>query len=285
MENKKENGQLAFFGTLSTIIEYDHEVSHWIGTTVGNSRNTRLESESLKENYLLGKHKWKIVNDSVACHKGEPYTRLVKITGCAEDQFTCNDGQCILMESRCDQAINCLDESDEENCQIITVPKSYRQSVPPITMINNVITPVKVNVSLVLLKVVSIQEAENNIQIQFSIHLQWKEARAIYQNLKKRTSMNSLSPSEIEMIWKPCMNYKNTDNYESTTTGDGNRGIFTTITVLREGNFTRSSDDIPDEIEFFKGNENTLTMTQTYTKHFHCEYNLKYFPFDTQVIF
>ena len=97
--------------------------------------------------------------------------------------------------------------------------------------------------------------------------------------------MNSLSPSEIEIIWKPRIIYKNTDNYESTTTGDGNRGIFTTITVLREGNFTRSSDDIPDEIEFFKGNENTLTMTQTYTKHFHCEYNLKYFPFDTQVTF
>ena len=35
----------------------------------------------------------------------------------------------------------------------------------------------------------------------------------------------------------------------------------------------------------FQGEENTLTMNQTYSKEFQCLYLLHRYPFDTQVIF
>ena len=35
----------------------------------------------------------------------------------------------------------------------------------------------------------------------------------------------------------------------------------------------------------FQGEENTLTMNQTYSKEFQCLYLLQRYPFDTQVIF
>ena len=38
-----------------------------------------------------------------------------------------------------------------------------------------------------------------------------------------------------------------------------------------------------DEIEYFQGAKNTLTMNQTYTWEFQCKYELKAYPFDTQV--
>ena len=38
-----------------------------------------------------------------------------------------------------------------------------------------------------------------------------------------------------------------------------------------------------DEIEIFYGAENSLTMNQTYTWPFQCQYELKRYPFDTQV--
>ena len=50
----------------------------------------------------------------VACNYGQPYNITVKVTGCAEDEFTCDDGQCIDINTRCDQIINCRDESDEK---------------------------------------------------------------------------------------------------------------------------------------------------------------------------
>ena len=38
-----------------------------------------------------------------------------------------------------------------------------------------------------------------------------------------------------------------------------------------------------DETEFFQGAENSLVMMQTYTLEFQCSYDLKKYPFDTQV--
>ena len=58
-----------------------------------------------------------------------------------------------------------------------------------------------------------------------------------------------------------------------------------TITVSREGDFSRSGPEEADETEVFQGEENTLTMNQTYSKDFQCLYMLHRYPFDTQVIF
>ena len=59
--------------------------------------------------------------------------------------------------------------------------------------------------------------------------------------------------------------------------------VKTTMTVSREGDFTRSHRTEVDEIEYFTGDQNTLTMNQTYTKKFQCKYNLRKYPFDSQV--
>ena len=57
----------------------------------------------------------------------------------------------------------------------------------------------------------------------------------------------------------------------------------TRVSVVKEGNFTRSGWDEVDEAEIFEGAENRVTMTQTYTWEFQCQYKLQQYPFDTQV--
>ena len=53
----------------------------------------------------------------------------MKLTGCKEDEFTCDDGQCVKMERRCDQVTgkepNCRDKSDENGCQLIVLENNY----------------------------------------------------------------------------------------------------------------------------------------------------------------
>ena len=39
-----------------------------------------------------------------------------------------------------------------------------------------------------------------------------------------------------------------------------------------------------DETEIFEGSENSLVMSQTYTREFQCNYDFVSYPFDTQVI-
>ena len=37
-------------------------------------------------------------------------------------QFCCRNGQCLQSERRCDNSIDCVDQSDEDNCQLVQYP-------------------------------------------------------------------------------------------------------------------------------------------------------------------
>ena len=47
--------------------------------------------------------------------------------------------------------------------------------------------------------------------------------------------------------------------------------------------FERSKHDVLEEVEIFKGAENSVIMEQTYTHKFQCLFQLERYPFDTQV--
>ena len=127
------------------------------------------------------------------------------------------------------------------------------------------------------MKVVSLTEVAHTIEFQFEIMLEWSENRATYLTLKQKSSLNALSDNDIQLLWLPVVIYDNTDQKESTKLGEWS----TRVTVAREGDLTRSEEDVMDEIEIFKGDENKLTMNQTYTKKFQCQYQLHRYPFDT----
>ena len=132
------------------------------------------------------------------------------------------------------------------------------------------------------MKVVEIEEVDHSIHLQFRINLQWRENRVKYQNLKEKASLNALTNADISQLWLPLVIYDNTDQKESTRLGMEWEWV-TGVSVIKEGHFTRSGLQEVDETEIFEGNENTLMMTQTYTREFQCKYKLQQYPFDSQV--
>ena len=172
--------------------------------------------------YLLGKHEWSIKGDSGCKTKGEEYTVQLKLSGCnATGQFTCDDGQCVTMEQRCNQLPDCRDLSDEKNCfSVLVLGEGYNQRVPPVPVDDKSNGMVNVYVSIDLLKLVDIKEEDYSIEIQFSIFLKWVENRATYHNLKKDRSLNALSEEDIRKLWLPEVIYENTDQKDSTRLGD-----------------------------------------------------------------
>ena len=95
--------------------------------------------------------------------------------------------------------------------------------------------------------------------------------------------LNPLSEDDINRLWLPLVIYTNTDQQETTRLGV--QWEWTTdVWAKREGNFVRSEPSVLDEIEIFKGEENSLVMTQSYTYEFQCVYQLERYPFDAQVI-
>ena len=282
-------GNMILLGQMTTRIEYNDTSSQWVLTDAMS--DVTAVSRATKLSYLLGKHKWTISNDVYECNEGKPYTTMLKLTGCKEEgEFTCDDGQCIEMERRCDQVTgrepNCRDESDENGCQLIVFKNNYNKNIPPIGQANDgSVVPADVSISITLMKVVEIEEVEHSIHLQFEISLQWKEIRVKYKNLKDKTSLNALTDDDILNLWLPRLRYENTDQKVSTRLGEyGNGEWITTVTVTREGNFTRSGFGEVDEAELFEGANNRLTMNQTYTWEFQCKYKLQHYPFDTQVI-
>ena len=262
-------GNMILLGKMTTRIEYNDTTSLWVLTD--EVYEVTATSEATKLSYLLGKHEWTISNDG--CRKGKPYTTMLKLTGCASDEFTCDDGQCIKMNERCNQVPDCRDKSDEKGCHIMVLEEGYNKNIPPIERARDgSAIPAMVSISITLMKVVEIEETAHSIKLQFEIRLMWRENRVKYQNLKKKTSLNALTEYDYRQLWLPLVIYDNTDQKDSTRLGDPNGWEWSTLVfVVREGNFTKSGLEDVDETEIFEGSENTLIMIQTYTREFQCK--------------
>ena len=100
-----------------------------------------------------------VVNDKCT-DNSEDKTMVIKFTACVEGFFTCNDGQCIDIEERCDQTPNCNDKSDELDCRKIVIEDNYNKKIPPFgfNQVTRNIIPCNINVSVDILDILSMQE-------------------------------------------------------------------------------------------------------------------------------
>ena len=126
--------------------------------------------------------------------------------------------------------------------------------------------------------VASIRERDNEIDLKFAVELEWLEPRAKYHNLKDNMTQNSLEVDEIKLIWIPKLVFRNNKNNDDTLAGIEKSQVY----VKKKGFSTPSPMTSADEIEIFEGDQNPLTMIQSYTKDFKCLYAMSSFPFDTQ---
>ena len=235
-----------------------------------SSIETKAFCVKRKQNsYPLGRQTWTISKDEEECHlengknPDQDIRTELKLTGCNQGshnsdgddvsadvrnvtdygdyEFTCDDGQCVSMEKRCDHYQDCEDGSDEERCNLISLQKGYKKDVPPFTRIsasNDTILPVPIIISMNLIKIMNINEDANTIDLQFQISLEWKDHRITFNNLKRKTFLNVLAEKEKKEIWVPIVIFANTNNKWSTRVGNSFE-YSTTIVASREGSFTR----------------------------------------------
>ena len=53
---------------------------------------------------------------------------------CSSSEFSCGDGSCLPLSSKCDGISDCKDELDERDCRVVEFPtqKQYREVLPPV---------------------------------------------------------------------------------------------------------------------------------------------------------
>ena len=197
--------KLILRGIKQTTIKFDPLPGVWMLTNAWT--NTTGISNAQKVSFALGVHTWRITGDQ-HCHDGQPYTAQLKLTACKEDEFSCHDGLCVSMDKRCDQNLDCKDLSDEMECRMLHLPPSYKKTIPP--------KGASVNVSVKVMKMVSIEEITHSTNIQIQINLEWHDERIVFHNLKNKSSENKIDDSDIRQLWLPRVIYENTDQKEST---------------------------------------------------------------------
>ena len=128
-----------------------------------------------------------------------------------------------------------------------------------------------------LLKVLQIDEVAMLYETQYTVNLKWLDPRITFYNLNENQGLNTLVELEKEQIWTPKLILDNTKQKTRTKTDSES-----VISVKREGNYTRNTLEDVDNIYIFKGLYNPLDMSRVYQTEWICDYEMNWYPFDTQ---
>ena len=139
---------------------------------------------------------------------------------------------------------------------------------------------VELNMSVDLTKILKIDEVEGSFRTKLLLRRQWLDPRLSYRNLKKERRVNLLSPSEEETVWLPLMVFENIPSNED----------WIEILVSQEYNIVRNDEGNFDPVEvtdidnafIFSGEENSHYLSREFTILWNCDFNMMWYPFDTQ---
>ena len=262
-----EKGLVTFYGFDSSIIRYDTKKRLWV-LTIEHKPDIMATCESELTSFVLGNHDWKVTND-FGCYSGGTEVKRVSFSTCSLDQYTCNDGLCVELVSRCNGQVDCEDKSDELECRLVEESETYKKHLPPSPLVNE--TKVRVEISIEVINMGGIDEIESSVEFQFILQLKWFEGRMNFLNLRD-SGRSNLETQEMEALWVPKIVFYNTKE-RSKTLVDEDANMY----IERMGSFTVAKNK-----RLFKGSENPLSVSRFYKTDFICDFDMAWYPFDTQ---
>jgi len=282
-----------FFDTEYFIKDYINLKPHWRG--LGKShifyqpkeKKWKLESFYATEKYALitaddtqpqsfyplGRKTW-FVSDGI-CQLENDSPKSLTLTTCFPNKFTCDDGSCVRINQRCNLAIDCPDKSDEKNCEILVLGEDYLGELFPRELDNSALA-VYVNVSILAFP--KIDTLELFFTADFVLSLRWHDVRLQYTDLRGETALNSLNQQTQQSIWSPSLGFTN-----AKIIGGSKVDHITKTIVERNGEPIADNIERALEASVYSGGDGDLIMIREYFIDWTCDYDLLYYPFDTQI--
>ena len=234
--------------------------------------------------YPLGVHRWYFT--SLQCRDPGQAFRLLHLHSCGWTEVPCRTGHCIRPQQRCDRTSNCQDNSDEEDCGIVSIPNSYLKSSPPpklqVTGFGRQTNLTSIKVTVKIIQIVNVDLSDGTFTVQFQMLTQWADPRLSFHFLKegKENLVPKQNGSFSYDIWTPDMIFFNTREILSTSRIESDRS--SVIKIERRGKAKTNFLDELDKHEIFSGADNPLNKESYFAITFDCNFEMEYYPFDIQ---
>ncbi len=132
-------GPFSFRGYSGTVIEQDAVSNHWVMRLYGDNYNINATTEG--QQFPFGIRKWRMNGEggcSGGSENGTAAEVILSLSTCSgEEEFTCDDGNCVRMDYRCDGTPDCPDRSGAETKlsnsfqkQILLISNCFCRRVP-----------------------------------------------------------------------------------------------------------------------------------------------------------
>uniref|UniRef100_A0A0N7ZCC6 Uncharacterized protein n=1 Tax=Scylla olivacea TaxID=85551 RepID=A0A0N7ZCC6_SCYOL len=193
-----------FHGYYGNLV-YRREGVEWEMYDLAHSAVVATTTLLSEDSYPIGRHRWTLRRGICKLPPNAEITLSFSV--CANTEFACSNGDCIAKKYRCDGNNNCPDFSDEDDCQMLVLPRGYRPTQPPTNTQGN--RPLLLGSVVRILRITRISDVRRAIDVEMSLDLQWPDPRITYLNLGDTLEWNKLTENETKNIWKPRLAFPN----------------------------------------------------------------------------
>jgi len=283
-----QDGRIYFRGVRSSHMYYkagerespESWTGNWRIESLKDPNQVLILSTRNSQGYPFGRFDWQMGPEAGVCGK-EPAPSpnsfiSLTLSSCPEETFTCDSGACIPLANKCNSKIDCFeDESDESHCSYLEVPPNYAGQLSPRSTGSEAV-PVFVNVSILAFPV--IDTVNLAFTADYYINLRWYDGRLNFKDLNDNSLLNGVQTEALVRLWAPQLAFTNALGPFQTVVDE-----LSVATIVLESNPWH--DDISQSLEYygFSAYENSLNLQREYYQEFACEFDLVYYPFDTQV--
>ena len=263
-------------GYKKTNILFNKTVKKWsISTKKGLSQKfvAELYVNEFMSKYPIGRHKW-FVQDPICDIKDSRYALTISVCN-FPNQFTCDSGNCISLNDRCDEKKHCQDGSDEIDCELVNIPPSYKLANTP-KFGSERDGPMKINIHTKIISIYSIDTVNMILTVTIKIYLEWFDKRLMFTN-PVWNKYNLIPKETAEELWSPLrdMIHENAIIGEIKYDNDYDMKILPKMPERLD-----ASQSVENRL--YNGSYNPLKLNQRMKIKYDCLFDVTKFPSDHQ---
>ena len=223
--------------------------------------------------YPIGRHMFHWTDNALGSSVKVEGTCTLSVCNFSRE-YTCDSGDCVDMEKRCDTIYDCEDASDEEDCDHVWLSGSYKKEYAPMRMKGND-QLLHINTNINLEKIDFIDTLKMKIGVTFQVEMMWKDERLSYKNIHQYPSY-SLSETEGKKLWLPLQDLHHKNAIVGKIFSSGKQKIFVEGT---QNDLKIYKNQSRENFEF-PGDQVNITIVQRFRIEYNCLFDLQKYPFE-----